>query len=80
MFILLSIIIIIMITVIIITITIILTMIIVLIVIIMIILIAGRPWLRTNGVDTNGAAAKVRDFGRLGEKVRPGTFGKIKVG
>ena len=33
-------------------------------------------WLRTNGVNTNGAAAKVIDFDRLGEKVRPGTFGK----
>ena len=37
-------------------------------------------WLRTNGVNTNGAAAKVMNFDRLGEKVRPGTFGKIKVG
>ena len=38
------------------------------------------PWLRTNGVNTNGAAAKVMDFDRLGKKVRPGTFGEIKVG
>ena len=37
-------------------------------------------WLRTNGVNTNGAAAKVMNFDRLGKKVRPGTFGKIKVG
>ena len=37
-------------------------------------------WLRTNGINTNGAAAKVKMFDRLGEKVRPGTFGKIKVG
>ena len=37
-------------------------------------------WLRTKGVDTNGAAAKVMNFGRSGKKVRPGTFGKIKVG
>ena len=37
-------------------------------------------WLRTNGVKTNGAAAKVMIFDRLGKKVRPGTFGKIKVG
>ena len=37
-------------------------------------------WLRTNGVNTNGAAAKVINFGRFGEKVRPGTFGNIKVG
>ena len=39
-----------------------------------------RDWLRTNGVNTNGAAAKVMNFDRLGKKVRPGTFGKIKVG
>ena len=38
------------------------------------------PGLRTNGVNTNGAAAKVMNFDRLGKKVRPGTFGKIKVG
>ena len=37
-------------------------------------------WLRTTGVDTNGAAAKVMHFDRLRKKVRPGTFGKIKVG
>ena len=37
-------------------------------------------WLRTNGVNTNGAAAKVFAFDRLGKKVRPGTFGEIKVG
>ena len=37
-------------------------------------------WLRTNGVNTNGATAKVMIFDRLGKKVRPGTFGKIKVG
>ena len=36
-------------------------------------------WLRTNGVNTNRAAAKVMNFDRLGKKVRPGTFGKIKV-
>ena len=28
--------------------------------------------LRTNGVNTNGAAAKIRNFDRLGKKVRPG--------
>ena len=39
-----------------------------------------RLWLRTNGVNTNGAGAKVMSFDRLGKKVRPGTFGKIKVG
>ena len=33
-----------------------------------------------NGVSTNGAAAKVRNFDRLGKKVRPGTFWNIKVG
>ena len=36
--------------------------------------------MRTNGVDTNGAAAKLRSFDRLGEKVRPGTFENIKAG
>ena len=35
-------------------------------------------WLRTNGVDTNGAAAKVATFDRLGKKVHPGTFEKIR--
>ena len=33
--------------------------------------------LRTNGVNTHGAAAKVLSFDRLGKKVRPGTIGKI---
>ena len=38
------------------------------------------PGLRTNGVNTNGAAAKViNNFDRLGKKVRPGTSGKIHV-
>ena len=37
-------------------------------------------WLRTNGVNANGAAAKVTNFDRLVKKVRPGTSGKIKVG
>ena len=32
------------------------------------------------GSNTNGAAAKVMNFARLGKKVRPGTFGKITVG
>ena len=30
-----------------------------------------------NGVNTNGAAAKVTTFDGLGKKVRPGTFGKM---
>ena len=34
-------------------------------------------WLRTNGVSTNGAAAKVMKFDGLEKKVRPGTSGKI---
>ena len=38
------------------------------------------PWVRTHGVNTNGAAAKVMNFDTLGKKVRPGTFGNIKVG
>ena len=37
-------------------------------------------WLRTSEVNTNEAAAKVIHVDRLGEKVRPGTFGKVKVG
>ena len=37
-------------------------------------------WLRTNGVNTNWAAAKVMSFDRLGKKVRPGTSGNINVG
>ena len=41
---------------------------------------ARRPWLLTNGVNTNGAAAKVMNWDRLEKKVRPGTFGKIEVG
>ena len=36
-------------------------------------------WLPTNGVNANGAAAKVANFDRLGKKVRPGTLGNIKV-
>ena len=40
----------------------------------------GAPWLRTDGVNTNGAAAKVTHFDRLGKKVRPGTFGKKQIG
>ena len=39
-----------------------------------------RSWLWTNGDNTYGAAAKVMNFDRLGKKVRPGTFGKIKAG
>ena len=38
------------------------------------------PWLRTSGVSTNGAAATAVIFDRLGKKVRPGTFGNVKVG
>ena len=41
---------------------------------------APMRWLRTNGVNTNGATAEVMHFVRLGKKVRPGTFGKTKVG
>ena len=37
-------------------------------------------WLRTNGVSTNGAAAKVMNFDGLRKKVHTGTFGRIKVG
>ena len=36
--------------------------------------------LRTNGFNTNGAAANVMNFDRLGKKVRPGTFGNIQIG
>ena len=46
------------------------------------VVLPGVFWLRTNGVNTNGAVAKVMNFDRSGGKgyVRPGTFGKIKVG
>ena len=37
-------------------------------------------WLRTTGVNTNGAVAKVINYDRLGKKVRPGTPWKINVG
>ena len=40
----------------------------------------ARSWLRTNGVNTNGAAAKVMNFDRLRKKVRPGTLGGDKSG
>ena len=39
---------------------------------------SGVSCLRTNGVNTNGAAAKVMDFDRLGKKVRPGHFWEDK--
>ena len=39
--------------------------------------VVGTDWLRTNGVNTNGAAARVTIFVRLGKKVRPGTFGSV---
>ena len=38
-----------------------------------------RSWSRTNGVNTNGAAATVSKFDRMVKKVRPGAFGKIKA-
>ena len=63
---------------------IIMIIIVIIITLIMIILVTRinhvEPWLRTNGVRANGAAAKVINFDRLGKKVRPGAFGKIKVG
>ena len=37
-------------------------------------------WLRTNGINTNGAAAKVINFDGLGKMVRPCTSGETKVG
>ena len=37
-----------------------------------------RIWLRRNGVNTNGAAAKLMTFYRLGKQVHPGTFGRQK--
>ena len=42
--------------------------------------LCGVEGLRTNGVSTNGAAAKIINFDRLGKKARPGSFGKTKVG
>ena len=50
------------------------------IIIIIIIISSSSIWLRTNGVSTNGAAAKVTNFDRLGEMLRPGTFGKTLIG
>ena len=41
--------------------------------------LGGEPWLRTNGVNTNGAAAKELILADWVKKVRPGTSGKIKV-
>ena len=41
---------------------------------------AERPPFAHKWVDTNGAAARLIIFDRLGKKVRPGTFGNIKVG
>ena len=35
--------------------------------------------MRTNGVDTNGAAAKVTNFERVGKKARPGTLRKVNI-
>ena len=35
---------------------------------------------RTDGVDANGAAAKVMNFDGLGKEVSPVTFGKINAG
>ena len=43
-------------------------------------IVANYPWLRTDGVNTHGVAAKVMTFDRSGKKVRPGTFGNTKVG
>ena len=39
---------------------------------------AAEPWLRTNGVGTNGAAAKVMNSDRLGEKGTPWHFWEDK--
>ena len=50
------------------------------IIVILIVIIMIIPWLRTHGVNAHGAAAKVMNFDGLGKKVRPGTFGKTKVG
>ena len=36
--------------------------------------------MRTTGVNSNGAGAKVMSFVRLVKKVRPVTFGKINAG
>ena len=40
----------------------------------------SKTILRTNGVGTHGAIAKVHNFDGPGKKARPGTFGKTKVG
>ena len=39
-----------------------------------------KHWLRTNGVNTMGPLQKLTNFDGLGKKVRPGTFGQMKVG
>ena len=49
-------------------------------IIVIVIIVVINDWLRTNGVNTNGAAAKVMSFDRLGEKVRPGTLGRRLTG
>ena len=36
----------------------------------------GDAWLRTNGVNTNGAAAKVINFDRLGKKYTLALLGR----
>ena len=59
---------------------IIMAMIIITTIIVIMIAAASALWLRTNGVSTNEDAAKAISVDRLGKKVRPDTFGKIKVG
>ena len=49
-------------------------------IVVVLVVVVVIVWLRTNGVNTTGAAAKVMSFDRLGKKVRLDTFGKINVG
>ena len=41
-----------------------------------VVVLGDVPWVRTNGVNTNGAAAKAMNFDRLGKKVRLALLGR----
>ena len=40
--------------------------------------VVDEPWLRTNGVDANGAAAEVRNFDRLRKRYALALLGTLK--
>ena len=56
-------------------------LVIVIVIVIVIVMVIGTVTVTVTVtvINTNGAAAKVMIFDRLGKKVRPGTFGKLKV-